>query len=440
MPANVARMMHPDPVRRLEAYRSRGVTFAVLNLVVLAAVFAFHLFNVQLLGPPRLVLLGILLALFTVQVGLLFWHHGLERMPDERTDLSVTLASIVVTIGGAFLASLYGEGEDHHYHVVMLPAIVLAAFRFQRPFSLSIAAISSALMYYDVWNWARSHPPGDPTEFFEVATLGLLFMVVALVVHMLASDLRSRSGELAETVAELERTRDSLVAQEKLAAVGRLSSAIAHEIRNPVAMIHSSLAAASRGGLGDDVREQMFRVATDEADRLERLTTDFLAYAHTRRPQCAATSAAETLAVVAELVSAKAAEAGVEVRVLPTTAAGVFDPFMLHQALLNLALNAVAATPAGKRIELGAAPAADGGLVCFVQNEGARIPPETVARIFEPFFTTRTGGTGLGLAIARGIAQAHGGDVTLAGNDDGRVRFALALPGRTPEASAGGAH
>ena len=50
-------------------------------------------------------------------------------------------------------------------------------------------------------------------------------------------------------------------------------------------MIHSSLAAASRGGLDEDVREQMFRVATDEAGRLERLTTDFLAYAHTRQPQ-----------------------------------------------------------------------------------------------------------------------------------------------------------
>ena len=427
-------MKHPDPVRRLEAYRTRGVTFAVLNFVVLAAVFAFHLLNVQLLGPPRVVLLGILLALFVVQLGLIFWHQALERMPDERTDLEVTLASIVVTIGGAFLASLFGEGEDHHYHVVMLPAIVLAAFRFRRVFSLAIAALSSALMYYDVWKWAHDHPPGDPTEFFEVTTVGLLFVVVALVVNMLADDLRRGSSELAATIGELERTRDSLVAQEKLAAVGRLASAIAHEIRNPVGMIHSSLAAASRGGLAEDVREQMFRVATDEAGRLERLTTDFLAYAHTRTPQRAATGAQETLAVVAELVSAKAAEAGVRVPVRPSPAAGSFDPFMIHQALLNLALNAIAATPAGGAVELSAEPTGAGGVAFTVRNPGEAIAPEAAARIFEPFFTTRAGGTGLGLAIARGIAQAHGGDVVLANNADGDVAFTLTLPG-TPAAA-----
>ncbi len=420
-------MMHPDPVRRLEAYRSRGVTFAVLNLVVLAAVFAFHLLYVQLLGPPRVVLLAILLAIFVTQVVLLFWHQALEQMPGERTDLNVTMASIVVTIAGAFFASLYGEGEDHHYHVVMLPSIVLAAFRFRREVSLSIAAVSSVLMYYDVWHWSQRHPPSDASEFFEVTTVGLLFVVVALVVNMLASDLRRRSAELGETVAELERTRDVLVAQEKLAAVGRLSSAIAHEIRNPVAMIHSSLAAASRGGLEESVREQMFRVATDEAGRLERLTTDFLAYAHTRQPQPAPTSAAETLAVVAELTAAKAGDAGVEVCVVPTGASGVFDPFMIHQALLNLALNAVASTPRGRRVELSAELTRE-ALLLHVRNDGRRIAPETEARIFEPFFTTRSGGTGLGLAIARGIARAHGGDVTLTANTDDGVRFTLSLP------------
>lgn len=306
-------MMHPDPIRRLEAYRQRGMAFAVMNLVVLAAVFAFHLAYVELLGPPRMVLLGILFALFAVQLVILFWHQMMDRMPDPRTDRSITLASIAVTIAGAFFASLFGEGEDHHYHVVMLPAIVLAAFRFRRVFAFSIAAASSVLMYYDVWKWATDHPPGEATEFFEVGTLGLLFLVVSMVVSMLADDLSRRSAELGDTIAELERTRDSLVAQEKLAAIGRLSSAIAHEIRNPVAMIHSSLAAAARGGLDEETRAQMFRVATEESARLERLTSDFLSYAHTRKPQPVRGGAAETLAVVAELVSASAAEAGVGV-------------------------------------------------------------------------------------------------------------------------------
>ncbi len=133
--------------------------------------------------------------------------------------------------------------------------------------------------------------------------------------------------------------------------------------------------------------------------------------------------------MVAELVSASAAEAGVAVDVERSTGEGEFDPFMLHQALLNLALNAVGSTPRGRSVHLGGS-ATPGGLQLWVRNEGPAIAPEVEARIFEPFFTTRSGGTGLGLAIARGIAQAHGGDVALTHNRDGAVQFTLSLPAR----------
>ena len=83
-------------------------------------------------------------------------------------------------------------------------------------------------------------------------------------------------------MSELEQTRERLLIEEKLAAVGRLSSAIAHEIRNPVAMISSSLATATRGAVDPEQREMMFDIAAKEATRLEQLTNDFLAYARPR--------------------------------------------------------------------------------------------------------------------------------------------------------------
>jgi signal transduction histidine kinase len=189
-------------------------------------------------------------------------------------------------------------------------------------------------------------------------------------------------------------------------------------------MIHSSLAAAARGGLDEAARAQMFGVATQEAERLERLTSDFLAYAHTRSPQPQDADAAGTLSVVAELMRARATEAGVELAVEAGAERGRFDPFMLHQALLNLALNGVLATPRGCRVVLGARRE-PGALVFTIVNHGDAVPAEAVSRIFEPFFTTRPGGTGLGLAIARSIARAHGGDAWLEENIPGAVRFAL---------------
>ena len=368
------------------------------------------------------------MALFLGQLLLLVWLQGVRVTPSPGADRILSVLSILFTLLGAFFASMFGDGEDHHYFVLMLPAIVLAAFRLGVPGTLLTVASASALTLWDVWRWFQIHPPLISSELFEAATMCLLYGVVGLVVHLQARDMRARGTYLAASLAQLERAQDALVAGEKLAAIGRLSSAIAHEIRNPVAMIHSSLAAAARGGLGDEARAQMFEVATQESERLERLTGDFLSYAHTRSPKLEDSEAASALSVVAELVRARAAEAGVVVRVEPGEAHGRFDPFMLHQALLNLALNAVQHTPRGRGVTLAARR--EGPAVVFsVINEGEAVPADVSPRIFEPFFTARTGGTGLGLAIARGIAQAHGGDAWLERNEPGDVRFSLRVAG-----------
>lgn len=410
----------------LAAYQRRSTTFSLFNLSLLAAVFLLHVVFVELLGPPRAALLVILGGLFAVQSLMLLWSQLLQALPTRTTDRAMAIGSIAMTLLGALLASLLGEGEDHHYFVLMLPAIVLAAFRFGYLGTVLTAGLASAFTIFDVWQWFARHPPARISEFFEAATVSLLFVVVGLLVRVLAGDLKRSRDRLVTSLGDLERTRDRLVAEERLAAVGRLSSAIAHEIRNPVAMIASSLAAATRGGLDESSRAQMFAVASEEAARLERLTSDFLSYAHNRAPQRQPGEAASALGVVAELARARAAEAGVTLEVAPGDAAGSFDPFLVHQALLNLTLNAVQASPAGGVVRL--AGRRDGeALVLSVENTGEPVPAEVVARVFEPFFTTRAGGTGLGLAIARRIAQSHGGDAVLELNEPRRVRFGLRL-------------
>jgi signal transduction histidine kinase len=408
----------------VDQYRRRTGAFALLNLSVLAAVLLLHVSFMGVLGPPRPALIAILMTLFTGQIALLLWLQGLHTPPPEGTDRAVAIFSIAVTVLGAFLASLLGEGDEHHYFVLMLAPVVLAAFRLGAWGTFLAVLSASALTMGDIWHWYHTQSSYDVTEFFEAATVCLLFAVVGVVVHFLTTDLRRRGARLSTSLAALHLAQDRVVASEKLAAVGRLSSAIAHEIRNPVAMIHSSLAAAARGGLDEEARTQMHAVAMQEAERLERLTSDFLAYAHTRTPQRQDADALGTLSVVAELVRARATEADVALQVEAGAARGKFDPFMLHQALLNLALNGVSAAPRNGHVSL-ASRRENGGLVFTVTNDGEAVPAEAVHRIFEPFFTTRAGGTGLGLAIARSIARAHGGDAWLEDNSPGAVRFAL---------------
>src|SRR5262249_14910181 len=120
-----------------------------------------------------------------------------------------------------------------------------------------------------------------------------------MLVWFLVNHLRQKEIGLAENLLEFTKTRERLLQEEKLAAVGSLSATIAHEIRKPVAMISSSLATAIRSPLSPSEREEMFDIGAKEADRLERLTNDFLAYAKPRAPQFQAANVMDTLAYVA---------------------------------------------------------------------------------------------------------------------------------------------
>jgi two-component system sensor histidine kinase HupT/HoxJ len=109
------------------------------------------------------------------------------------------------------------------------------------------------------------------------------------------------------------------------------------------------------------------------------------------------------------------------------------DPLLLHQALLNIVMNAEQAVGAsgGGRIEVTTALAASGaGIVVTIRDTGGGIPPEALSRIFEPFYTTKEvgKGTGLGLAIAYGIVQEHGGRIAAANHPDGGAVFTVELP------------
>jgi signal transduction histidine kinase len=225
---------------------------------------------------------------------------------------------------------------------------------------------------------------------------------------------------------ELERAREQLLREERLAAVGRLSSAIAHEIRNPVAMIASSIATAKQ--LSGEERDEMFAIAADEANRLSNLTTDFLDYARTRPLNLSEMVVGDVVGYVADASRAHASKKGIHFELdVPAELTVCTDGSQLQQALMNLLLNAVDASLPEATIRIRVRD--EGAKINIdVENAGAPILEPAISRIFEPFFTTKPRGTGLGLAIARNIARAQGGDLVLSVNEPGRVCFSLIMP------------
>jgi two-component system sensor histidine kinase AtoS len=176
------------------------------------------------------------------------------------------------------------------------------------------------------------------------------------------------------------------------------------------------------------IRDEMFEVAAQEAARLEKLTSDFLAYARVKAPDRKTVYLHDTLGYVASLGQAMATRANVviELDVAPDLHT-MIDDSQIQSALLNLVTNALHAMPSGGQLTLGAFMSS-ANLVIYVENSGDQLSAEIAPHIFEPFFTTKEVGTGLGLSIVHNIAQAHGGDATLAVNEPGRVRFVITLP------------
>jgi signal transduction histidine kinase len=223
--------------------------------------------------------------------------------------------SIVLNITFAFLAAVSGGTADSHYSVLMIIPILSAAYRFSMVRTLMVTGITILLTFLEVWLFFRANPPADVSEYFEAATVSLVFLVVAIVVWLLVGNLRNEEEKLGKSLDDLQKLQEKLVAEEKLSAIGQLSSAIAHEIRNPVTMIASSLKMAEKHEPGSAMRLEMFNIATEEAKRLETMTTDFLAFARTKPPERKPVAIRDLLDYIAGLAKARLIEKEISIQV-----------------------------------------------------------------------------------------------------------------------------
>ena len=256
----------------------------------------------------------------------------------------------------------------------------------------------------------------------------------------LTPDARSIIGLLADQVAlaiddsrlfeENLRLERELAERERLASLGRMAATVAHEIKNPLSAI-KSIAQVMRED--ENLRNEYERdlgLIVGETDRLSQSVTQLLSFARKESPVAQPLSVDELLRSVVDLFRANAREQGIALDCHVKVEAELAGKSVsaLRDALSNLLLNALQATPQGGRVELIAA-AADSELLISVQDSGSGVPADLRERIWEPFFTTRQRGTGLGLAIVRKRVQEVGGSASLDVSRNGRgALFQLRLP------------
>jgi two-component system sensor histidine kinase PilS (NtrC family) len=222
---------------------------------------------------------------------------------------------------------------------------------------------------------------------------------------------------------------------DRLAAVGALAASLAHEIRNPLMAVAGSIEELGRSLQPAGTDRRLMDIALAESGRLNTLLSEFLEYSRVRPVQRQPTEVEGLLAGVAHLLTydpRTPPSVKVTLAVTPPGLRASVDAKQLHQALLNLCLNAVEAMPDGGELAVAArllaGPGAGRTLEVRVRDTGPGIPDEERARVFEPFYSTKARGFGLGLAVVHRIVQDHGGQIDLEREEGWGTTFVLTLP------------
>ncbi|MDB4996957.1 MAG: Flagellar sensor histidine kinase FleS [Myxococcaceae bacterium] len=262
------------------------------------------------------------------------------------------------------------------------------------------------------------------------------FAVVVTAGVTITKRVVAEAHALQASSADLARAQTELVERERLAALGELAAVVAHEVRNPVAVIFNALVTLKSPLVRETSTDaSLLRIIGEEASRLNRMVTVLLDFA---RPQ-----PLEVRLVALDDIVRAALEAAAVGRdpsdVVLDTGEGdchiACDEQLVHQALVNLVGNALAAPARRSPVRVEVAPG-DTGVAIRVIDDGVGVPPEQAARLFTPFFTTRPTGTGLGLAVVARIARAHGGTASHEPTTGGGATFVVWLPRGRASASA----
>jgi signal transduction histidine kinase len=277
-----------------------------------------------------------------------------------------------------------------------------------------------------------------PVEYLHEGVMRLAAQDYRAAVPIQSND---ELGELARAfnsmAAGLRETRDEQrreFQRDKLTALGELSLAMAHEIRNPIGVINTASKLLEKSQ--DPKRTaDLRRMVREESLRLDHLLKDFQQLARHRRPEPLPIDPAEPLERALEVSLAGRDDVRVTRRYLHEDRRLPLDAELLRQAWANLIRNALQAMGDGPgELQLRSA-IEDDTLVVALQDSGPGVPVEIMTRLFEPFFTTKTQGSGLGLTIANTLVEANGGRLELLPGSRQGACFAMRFPLTATEGS-----
>jgi signal transduction histidine kinase len=258
---------------------------------------------------------------------------------------------------------------------------------------------------------------------------------VARQLERRTQELRTRTHELRQSYEELRAAQEELVKKEQLAAVGELAAVIAHEVRNPLAIIANAVAGLRRQSISREDHDVLLAILDEEASRLNRLVTDLLRFARPVNIQRSHIALRDLLERALALASTGAKSIRMQFKMEAYEGRLWGDANLLRQVFDNLIDNAVQAMSSGGALTIVVRAVTEegtDGLAVDIIDTGEGMDTQVRSRALDPFFTTRPSGTGLGLAIVDRIVDAHGGRLAIDSRAGEGTTVTVFLPHGSP--------
>jgi signal transduction histidine kinase len=381
---------------------------------------------------------AILLAIGLFQI---FERRLLALVPSRGRYYSVIIKIVLATLLLKHTGDPAGGISSSYYLIYFLP-VMTAAFYFEGTGTLIWTAITSAAYCSLLISAYLENYELTPESAKELILRNIFFFLAATLVNPFVSENRRQAQryrllaeELAETNRRLEQAQEEARRSERLAALGQLTAGLAHEIRNPLAVIKGSAETLTRRlQSADPVTTEVAGYVSSEVNRLNTIVTRFLNFARPLKLERRPTQIPPLLDRALKVALERWPEAKVEVAQqysenLPEMS---LDPDLCEQAFTNLVLNAYEAmTDSGGRLTVRVAAANSDdrrGVEVEIEDTGPGIPSELHGQVFNPFFTTKKEGVGLGLSLVSKIVDDHRGWIRISSQPGKGACFRLFLP------------
>ncbi len=355
---------------------------------------------------------------------------GDEPEPGEEKIMSKDLV-VPVTVGGDTLGFIHVRMQIDDFTEPIRKNLYLRLASTLLIFALGLALAVTISSHYaspleKLAHAAERVAAGDLSQELPVSGKDEVGRLTRSFNEMIARLRQNRELE--------EKVRES----QYLSQLGRLSSGVAHEIRNPLNFIGLAVdrldavtGERTPGSAGE--KAQVISRIKEEIQKLNDLVTNFVMYGRPTEPQRIPVLVPEIAESVLQMASDRLRSQRISVRRdFQEGPPLVVDPDMIRRAVVNLVGNAIDAMPDGGELLVAARPSGDGRYMIQVGDTGPGIPEGVREKIFEPYYTTKPSGLGLGLDLTRKIVKAHEGEIVVDSESGKGTRIRILLPGAAP--------